>query len=274
MVSRYLPEEREAILARSRAILAGEAAAEPQQTKVQDTPSRDVPADDDGCADLTAAEDANLPWWEWVQKHCDFRARAMQEAVGECLAHFQKEARDHCDRECTLMNRELAITRKELASAGDARALASKELHDAMARELAATKRELELLKQEFVILREQVGLAEGLRSLRTEVDDARARMPQIPATVTRLEAAQMHLEREVDKTKDRLGKARVDQSMTTYELGELRKELDAKVKAATAAVELKLEQTTSFEMRALHPDAAAALKQFAREVIDGTIVH
>jgi hypothetical protein len=54
----------------------------------------------------------------------------------------------------------------------------------------------------------------------------------------------------------------------------ELRKELDAKVKAATAAVELKLEQTTSFEMRALHPDAAAALKQFAREVIDGTIAH
>jgi chromosome segregation ATPase len=263
MVSRYLPEEREAILARSRAILAGE------QTKVQDAPSRDVPADDvdDGAA---AAEDANLPWWEWVQKHCDFRARAMQEAVGECLAHFQKEARDHCDRECTLMNRELAITRKELESAGDARALA----HDAMARELAATKRELELLKQEFVILREQVGLAEGLRSLRTEVEDARAQMPQIPATVTRLEAAQMHLEREVDKTKNRLAKARVDQSMTTYQLGELRKELDAKVKAATAAVELKLEQTTSFEMRALHPDAAAALKQFAREVIDGTIVH
>jgi chromosome segregation ATPase len=257
MVSRYLPEEREAILARSRAILAGE------QTKVQDASSHDVPADDDGGAEVTAAEAANLPWWEWVQKHCDFRARAMQEAVGECLAHFQKEARDHCDRECTLMNRELAITRKE----GDARA-------DAMARELAATKRELELLKQQFVILREQVGLAEGLRSLRTEVEDARAQMPQIPATVTRLEAAQMHLEREVDKTKNRLAKARVDQSMTTYKLGELRKELDAKVKAATAAVELKLEQTTSFEMRALHPDAAAALKQFAREVIDGTIVH
>jgi hypothetical protein len=158
-------------------------------------------------ADLTAAEDANLPWWEWVQKHCDFRARVMQEAVGECLAHFQKEARDHCDRECTLMNRELAITRKELETAGDARALASKELHDAMARELAATKRELELLKQQFVILREQVGLADGLRSLRTEVEDARAQMPQIPATVTRLEAAQMHLEREVDKTKNRLAK-------------------------------------------------------------------
>src|SRR5262249_50629876 len=145
MVSRFLPEEREAILARSRAILAGE------QTKVQDAPSHELPADDD----VTAAEDANLPWWEWVQKHCDVRDRVMQEAVGECLAHFQKEARDHCDRECTLMNRELAITRKELVSAGDARALASKELHDAMARELAATKRELELLKQEFVILRE-----------------------------------------------------------------------------------------------------------------------
>src|SRR5437016_5400864 len=149
MVSRYLPEEREAILARARANLGGE------QTKVQDAPSHDVPADDvdDGAA---AAEAANLPWWEWVQKHCDFRDRVMQEAVGECLAHFQKEARDHCDRECTLMNRELAITRKELESAGDARALASKERHDAMARELAATKRELELLKQEFVILREQ----------------------------------------------------------------------------------------------------------------------
>jgi chromosome segregation ATPase len=265
-VSRYLPDEREAILARSRAFLAGE---ELQQSKVQNAPSSDVPADDDG----GAAEDAK-PWWEWVQKHCDFRDRVMQEAVGECLAHFQKEARDHCDRECTLMNRELAITRKELESAGDARALASKERHDAMARELAATKRELELLKQEFVILREQVGLAKGLRSLRTEVEDARAQMPQIPATVSRLQAAQMHLEREVDKTKNRLAKARVDQSMTTYQLGELRKELDAKVKAATAAVELKLEQTTSFEMRALHPDAAAALKQFAQEVIDGTIVH
>jgi hypothetical protein len=72
MVSRYLPEEREAILARSRAILAGE------QTKVQNAPSRDVPADDDG----GAAEAANLPWWEWVQKHCDFRDHVMQEAVG------------------------------------------------------------------------------------------------------------------------------------------------------------------------------------------------
>jgi hypothetical protein len=264
-VSRYLPEEREAILARSRAILAGE------QTKVQDAPSRDVPADDDG-ADLSVA---NLPWWEWVQKHCDFRARAMHEAVGECLAHFQKEARDHCDRECTLMNRELAITRKELESAGDARALASKELHDAITREFAATKCELELLKQEFVILREQVGLAEGLRSLRTEVDDARARMPQIPATVTRLEAAQMHLEREVDKTKNRLAKARVDQSMTRpTSWASCARNWMPRVKAATAAVELKLEQTTSFEMRALHPEAAAALKQFAREVIDGTIVH
>jgi hypothetical protein len=76
-------------------------------------------------------------------------------------------------------------------------------------------------------------------------------------------------LERELAKTKDRLGKVRVNQSIAEYKLSEMSKQMETSSKAS---VEMEFESTSSrFQMKAAHPDAAKALKEFATQIIDGT---
>jgi chromosome segregation ATPase len=117
--------------------------------------------------------------------------------------------------------------------------------------------------------------LRRELRDLRNEVAEARKQVPKLPAIVAGfdarqadLEAEQIRFERELAKTKDRLGKMRVDQSITSYNLAELRKQTQA---SAGASVELEFESRSShFQKKATHPDAARALKKFAAEIISG----
>jgi hypothetical protein len=59
-----------------------------------------------------------------------------------------------------------------------------------------------------------------------------------------------------------------VDQSITDYNFREMRKQMDA---SAGASVELEFESRSShFQMKANHPDAARALKEFATGIING----
>jgi hypothetical protein len=97
-------------------------------------------------------------------------------------------------------------------------------------------------------------------------------RLPDIEARIdvrqADVEDKQARLERELAKTKDRLGKMRVNQSISDYKLSEMSKQMDASSKAS---VEMEFESTSSrFQMRAAHPDAAKALKEFATQIIDG----
>jgi hypothetical protein len=62
-----------------------------------------------------------------------------------------------------------------------------------------------------------------------------------------------------------------VDQSVTDYDLRELRKETAAAKAAVKAAGSIKLELETStshFVVRNIHPNAAEALREFASQVI------
>jgi hypothetical protein len=61
-----------------------------------------------------------------------------------------------------------------------------------------------------------------------------------------------------------------VDQSITDYNFREMRKQMDA---SAGASIELEFEsQSSHFQMKAAHPAAAAALKQFAAKIINGQV--
>jgi chromosome segregation ATPase len=172
--------------------------------------------------------------------YCEYRASHMTEVLGQCFGEFRMQAREHCDREVGIV------------------------------------KRELELLRREFTILREEVGLERELRDLRSEVVEARKQVPKLPAIEarfdaeqTRLKAEQARLERELAKTRERVSKMRVDQSIAAYHLAELRKQAEA---SSAASIEMEFESRSSrFQMKAVHPEAAKALKEFATQIIDGT---
>jgi outer membrane murein-binding lipoprotein Lpp len=142
---------------------------------------------------------------------------------------------------------------------------AAGELHDEALRSIATLKRELDQLRQEVTALREQVGLERGLRDLREQVDQARSEVPKVPALVAGLEKGQARLRREVAATKDKLTRVRTNQCITDYRLGELRKATEARA----AGMEMKIETSISaFVMREVHPDAGAALRDFATEAL------
>ena len=85
---------------------------------------------------------------------------------------------------------------------------------------------EVEGFKREIFVLREEMRLEREVRALHDEVAAARADVPKIPeieartdAKQSKLAAEQKRLERELAKTKERLGKVHVNQSLTDYEL-------------------------------------------------------
>jgi chromosome segregation ATPase len=133
--------------------------------------------------------------------------------------------------------------------------------------QVAALKRQIELLEREVTQLREQVGLERGLRDLRTEVEVARAAVPKVPALVEKLERGQERLQRELERTKKRVSRARADNSMADFKLNELRKATERRA----TEIQMKLETSVaSFTMREVHPDAKAALRNFADEALKG----
>jgi predicted RNase H-like nuclease (RuvC/YqgF family) len=126
----------------------------------------------------------------------------------------------------------------------------------------------LELLRRELATVRDEVAVERGLRDLRSEIEDARAQVPKLPAIAARLEAGQERLRREIETTQGKLSRVRTNQCITDYRLAELRKATERR----STALELKIETTvSSFEMREVHPAARAGLRAFAAETLKGT---
>jgi hypothetical protein len=164
------------------------------------------------------------------QEWVDARIDAFSKDVGHVFGQFRAQLREHCDHE------------------------------------VANLKRELELTQRELKALREEVGLERGLQALRAEVEQARVDAPKFPAIAARLERGQARLRAELEAQKGKMSRLRTNQSLTDYKLGQLRKTTDAKAKG----LEMKFETTvSSFSMREPHPDAAAALKEFAAGVVN-----
>jgi hypothetical protein len=86
----------------------------------------------------------------------------------------------------------------------------------------------------------------------------------RLEAKQARLDAEQTRLRHELDATKDKLGKVRVDQSIADFKLSKLMREQSA------PTTEVEFETSTSrFVMRNIHPTAAKTLREFASQVID-----
>jgi hypothetical protein len=96
--------------------------------------------------------------------------------------------------------------------------------------------------------------------------------VPNVPAIEARLDeenkrlkVKQARLEHELEVTRDKVGKVRVNQSIADYRLSEFLRE-----QAAAPKTEVEFETSTSrFVMRNIHPEAARTLKEFASQVID-----
>jgi hypothetical protein len=127
-------------------------------------------------------------------------------------------------------------------------------------------RRELRLLQREIVQLREQVGLERELKELRGQIETAKNQVPKLPELVSGLKQDQTRLQREVERTREKVSKLRADQSIADFKLKELSKATEARA----ANVEMEFERTVaSFRMREMHPDAAAALRRFSGAVLE-----
>jgi hypothetical protein len=139
------------------------------------------------------------------------------------------------------------------------------DLRAHFSQEIKTLKRGVRLLRRELGTLRDEVGIERGLRDVRSDLMRLHKGIPKLPEIEARLEAEQARLRRELDATKDRLGKVRVDQSIADFKLSKLVRE-----QAAAPKTEVEFETSTSrFVMRNFHPEAAQTLRQFASEVID-----
>jgi chromosome segregation ATPase len=135
--------------------------------------------------------------------------------------------------------------------------------------EISPLRRELDSLKFEVVALREERKLQRELEGLRLEVAEACKQVPNVPAIARDLKAETARLREELAATQKKLLRLRTDWSQTDYAVGELRKKTEA---AAAASVEVEFESSsTHFQMKAAHPDAARALKEFAAEIVSGS---
>jgi chromosome segregation ATPase len=120
---------------------------------------------DDHDADATAASApataTDIPWWEWVQQHCDYRMDMMREAVAHVIGQTRREV-DGLKRELTLLQREFGVLRDE--------AKVERGLHD---------------LRDEIAQARAQVPnvpaiaaqLEADQRALQRELDETKARL-------------------------------------------------------------------------------------------------
>lgn len=125
-------------------------------------------------------------------------------------------------------------------------------------------------MRREVAALREQIGLQRELESLRAQVAVAKAEIPQVPAIEARLNGEQAELKRELDrqarelaKQKDRLGKLRVDQSMTDFSLKKLER-------AQQPVIELKFvtEDGCCFSLKDANPGAVETWRRFAADLV------
>jgi hypothetical protein len=191
-------------------------------------PKRSEPVRVESVQSPAVAANETVVWWQWVQEHVNARFVKYTEELTEALG-------------------EVVATERHTA------------------------RKELQLLRRELAVLRTEV----GVRALQKEVAMAREQIPAVPAIEARLDAENRSLkvklaglERELAKTKDRLGRVKVDQSVADYSLRELRKQVEASGKAS---IEMEFEsKQTHFQVKASHPDAARALQEFAGQIIHG----
>ena len=145
---------------------------------------------------------------------------------------------------------------------------AAEGMAEFVGKKVSPLKRELELQRRELDVLRMEV----NVKALQEEVRAARAAVPKLPEIVAELisdlESKQVRLERELAKVKDRTGKLKVDQMVAACRVEELRKTVEVN-SAASVEVEFESERH-HFAMRATHPAAARALKEFATGIING----
>jgi hypothetical protein len=130
------------------------------------------------------------------------------------------------------------------------------EMHNTALRKIA-------MLERELTTLRNEVAVERGLRDLRSEIDQARSEVPQVPAITAKLERKNVRLRRELAATKEKIDRMRAGQSMTDFRLNELRKATEKRA----AAVEVSI---ANFVMQPIHPDAGAALRDYATDMLEG----
>lgn len=227
----------------------------------------------------SANEKYEGPWWEWTREHVQHaleeRFDSYNEVIGCVIGTERRATREALERETGFLKREIEQGQRQVDIQIELHALA-KSLRDEVT---AARDRTIEAeqtsLRRELDLLRQEIAVERGLQALKTDVAQARAEIPNFNALEARfdvrqadLESEQARLERELAKTKDRLGKMRVNQSIVDYKLSEMSKQVEASSKAS---IEMEFESTSSrFQMKATHPQAAAALKEFAGQIIDG----
>ena len=146
-----------------------------------------------------ARANSEQAWWEWVTKHVGHRLRAYSEGLSEEIGEAMAEY---------------------------------------VGQKVDPLKRELELLRREFTVLRQEAGLERGLRDLRPKWRQHQRGAEAAGDRVAPRSGASAPAA-ELDATKDKLGKLRVDQSITDYNLREMRKQAQA---SAGASIEMEFE--------------------------------
>lgn len=209
-------------------------------------------------------------WSGWVEQRLEERLAIADEAVGTAIGEREADLRAHFSQENKALKRALERQAKQLRDLRENAAATRERLEQ----EDAVTRYEIGLVRRELAMLREELGLERGLKTLHEEIATARAEIPKVSAIEARIDAEQSRLEaeqerlgRELAKTKERLSKLRVNQSIADYKISGLGKQIAAP-KAPVVALEVET-SVSRFVLRDIHPDAAQALRDFAAQVID-----
>jgi hypothetical protein len=235
-------------------------------------------------ADAAAYATANTPnanpypWWTWVDRNLEYRHNFMRDVLGAVIATERKDMRATVKREGDAIKneleqraRELTVSlREQVLECGRALREDARAAREQQEQQDAVTRYELGVVRRELATLREEVALERGFQALKAEIAVAKAEIPKVPAIEARIDAElathkaeQKRLERELAKTKDRVGKLRVDQSVTDFSLKKLEE-------AQQPVVELKFvtEDGRCFSLKDAHPDAIETWRKFAHELV------
>ena len=178
------------------------------------------------------------------------------------------------------MLREMADLRQRAQRAAEATQAASAAMREEMARERELSARAAgveqsrhDLVLRELGVLRSEVAVERELRELHAEIAAAQAAIPRVAELEARVETqlAQQAVilqrqEAELTKTRNRLGKLKVDHALTESRLAAYLEE------AAKAEPRTDLEMFSSFTrftVRDLSLSNANTLAEFATQTVD-----
>jgi hypothetical protein len=223
------------------------------------------------------------PWWTWVDRNLEYRHNNMIKVLGAVIASERKDMRATVKREgdaskddFELRARELSVSlHEQVLECGRALREEAKPAREHQEEKDALARYEIGVVRRELAMLREEMALERGFQALKAEIATAKSEIPRLPeiearvdAKQSRLAAEQARLKAELAKQKDRIGKLRVDQMVADCQLTELRKQTQA---STESSISMEFESRSAhFQMKAAHPGAARALKNFATQIIDG----